>query len=126
LDDQAVLNRLVALGLTSEEAGHLITEMDEMNWTADSNSRPTGIGWLSALAAVGVTGASGFFLAPFLGISARFVRVIFVLPFVALGFVVHVGLSNLLEKAGMRTTRASPISIPDEAVLKGLVQEMRK
>jgi hypothetical protein len=126
LEDAAVIDRLVGLGLSPPEASQFIVQMDQMGWTADSNSRVTGIGWLSILFAVGVTGASGYLLSRYVAISLGVVKIIFVLPFVGLGFIAHVGLAKLLERAGIHTSVSKPITIPDEEQLRRILAEARE
>jgi hypothetical protein len=126
LDDATIVDRMMALGLTRPAASQFIEQMNNVGWTADSNSRATGIGWLSILLAVGVTGASAFFLSNHLAVSLGVAKVIFVLPFVVLGFVVHVGFAKLLERAGIHVVASNPIPIPDEDELRRIIAAAQK
>lgn len=126
LSDAEVTEKLVAVGLRADEAEAVIAALDAGGWAADSNSTPTAAGWTSLLVGVGATGASGVLLARHLAIPLGTVGVVFVLPFVALGFGGHVACSKFLESFGIKTSISVPVPLPDETELRRMVEAARR
>lgn len=126
MDDPEITAKLTTLGLTAEESSQVIESMDRSGWAKDSNSKPTAVGWLSVVIAVGGTLISAIFLATSTAISTGVVKVIFVLPFVVIGFLLHVVFSKLLEAMGIKTTKPDPLTIPEAKPLRLAIAKARK
>jgi len=126
LTDAEITVKLTALGLTVDEAAQVIASLDQAGWTSESNSKPTIVGWLSVLIAVGGTLVSAIYMATSTAIDTGIVKVIFVLPFVVIGFVLHVIFSKLLEAIGIKTTKPDPLEIPEAKPMRLAITKARK
>lgn len=126
MEDPEITAKLTALGLNAEESAQVIESMDRSGWTKESSSKPSAVGWISVLIAVGGTLASAIFMATSTAIEAGVAKVIFVLPFVVIGFVLHVIFSKIMEAIGIKTTKPVPLDIPDAKPLRWAITKARK